>query len=461
MSHRGPLDAVSPLDGRYTRYTEPLTEYAGERALMRARVEVEVEYLIALADLAATPLSIEDEDREQLRDLYREFDVEDAAMVKQLETDGYGEYPATNHDVKAVEYFLREGLPEGLDCDNWIHFALTSEDVNNLAYRRLLAPAVRKVLLPSLREIRDDLTAMAQEHRAVPMLARTHGQPATPTTFGKEMAVYASRLGRAVGPVDRAVSGLSGKLAGASGTYAAHDAAYPDVDWQEFARAFVADLGFEHEPLTTQVHPCDDVAALCDALRSVNNVLLDLDLDMWLYISDRYLGQEATAGETGSSTMPHKVNPIDFENSEGNLSKANSDLVFLADYLTTSRLQRDLSDSTVKRNLGSALSHCLIGYEKLGSGLATVVPNEQQMAEDLEANPAVIGEAVQTILRREGHEDAYEQVKSVTRGEEVTLEQFRELFEGLEVSEEVREELGALSPADYTGIAADLVNGGE
>jgi adenylosuccinate lyase len=461
MSHRGPLDAVSPLDGRYARYTEPLTEYASERALIHARVEVEVEYLIALAELAATPLSIGDDGREQLRDLYREFDAEDAGVVKQLETGGYGEYPATNHDVKAVEYFVREGIPEDLDCGNWVHFGLTSEDVNNLAYRRLLAPAVREVLLPSLRGIRDDLTAMAQEHRAVPMLARTHGQPATPTTFGKEMAVYASRLGRAIGRVDRAVSGLSGKLAGASGTYAAHYAAYPDVDWQEFARSFVADLGFEHEALTTQVNPCDDVAALCDALRGVNNVLLDLDLDMWLYVSDRYLGQEATAGETGSSTMPHKVNPIDFENSEGNLSKANSDLVFLADYLTTSRLQRDLSDSTVKRNLGSALSHCLIGYEKLKSGLGTVVPDAQRMAEDLEATPAVIGEAVQTILRREGHEDAYEQVKNVTRGQEVTLEQFRELFADLDISEDVREDLLALSPTDYTGIAADLVDRAE
>jgi adenylosuccinate lyase len=458
MSHRGPLEAVSPLDGRYARYTEPLTEYASERALIRARVEVEVEYLLALADLETTPLEVPSEEREQLRDLYREFDGDDAALLKQLETEGYGEYPATNHDVKAVEYFVRERLPADLDCEEWIHFGLTSEGVNNLAYRLLLGPAVQDVLVPSVREVRDSLTRMAREYRAVPMLARTHGQPATPTTFGKEMAVYASRLGRQLGRVERAVSGLSGKLAGASGTYAAHTAAYPDVDWQAFARSFVADLGLDHEPLTTQVNPCDDLATLCDALRGINNVLLDLDLDVWLYVSDRYLGQEATAGETGSSTMPHKVNPIDFENSEGNLSKANADLAFLGDYLTKSRLQRDLSDSTVKRNLGAALAHCLIGYEKLGTGLSKVVPDEAVMREDLKANPAVIGEAVQTILRREGHADAYEQVKELTRGETVSLAEFRELFDDLDVSAEVREELEALSPAEYVGIADELVD---
>ena len=458
MSNRGPLSAVSPLDGRYARYTEPLTEYASERALMRARVDIEVEYLLALADLEETPLSIGAPQSEQLRDLYREFDDEDASIVKQLETEGYGEYPATNHDVKAVEYFIRDNLPAELDCGEWIHFGLTSEDVNNLAYRRLLGPAVREVLIPSLREVRDTLTAMAREHRALPMLARTHGQPATPTTFGKEMAVYASRLGRQLGRLDRAVSGLSGKLAGASGTYAAHYAAYPAVDWEAFAKSFVADLGLQHEPLTTQVNPSDDLGTLCDVLRGVNNVLLDLDLDVWLYVSDRYLGQETTAGETGSSTMPHKVNPIDFENSEGNLSKANADLVFLGNYVTKSRLQRDLSDSTVKRNIGSALAHCLIGYEKLSTGLSKVVPNETVMRDDLEATPEIIGEAVQTILRREGHEDAYERVKELTRGEQVTLEDFHDLFEDLDVPGDVREELEALTPTDYVGIADELVD---
>jgi len=255
MTERGALDAVSPLDGRYARYTEPLVPYASERALMCARVQVEVEYLIALADLDATPLAIDADQREHLRGLYESFDTDDASVVKQLETEGYGEYTATNHDVKAVEYFVRLNLPEDLDAGNWIHFGLTSEDVNNLAHRLLVEPAVEDVLVPELRDVRDALAEMARQYRDVLMLARTHGQPATPTTFGKEMAVYASRLGRALARIERAAGEASGKLAGASGTYAAHHAAYPDVDWPAFSREFVGDLGLNHEPLTTQVNP--------------------------------------------------------------------------------------------------------------------------------------------------------------------------------------------------------------
>jgi adenylosuccinate lyase len=451
-----PLSAVSPLDGRYAGYTEPLRAYASERALMRARTRVEIEYLVALADLDATPVSMTESDRERMRRVYREFDTADAQRVKQLETEGDDERPATNHDVKAVEYFVRDHLPPDVGGE-WVHFGLTSEDVTNLAYRILLDGAVNDVLAPQLRALRDRLTAMAREYRDLPMLAHTHGQPATPTTFGKELAVYASRLGRAIAALERTVGALAGKLAGASGTYAAHRAAYPDVDWQAFAREFVERLDLAHEPLTTQVNPCDDLAALFDALRRTNHVLLDLALDCWLYISDGYLGQEAVAGETGSSTMPHKVNPIDFENSEGNLSRANSDLQFLGSYLTRSRLQRDLSDSTVKRNVGAALAHCLLGYRKLEIGLGKVVPNEQVMREDLESTPEILGEAVQTILRREGHEDAYERVKELTRGQDVTLADFQELFGDLDVSGDVREELLALTPAGYTGLADELV----
>ncbi len=455
---RGPLEAVSPLDGRYARYTEPLTDYASEAALMRARVRVEVEYLLALADLEATPLALDDGSRAELRALYEEFDADDADVVKRLETEGYGDHAATNHDVKAVEYFLRMHLPDAERQGPWVHFALTSEDVNNLAHRLLLRGAVEGVLVPEIRELRDALAAAAREHRDLPMLARTHGQPATPTTYGKELAVYASRLGRACGRLEATVDDLSGKLAGASGTYAAHEAAYPGIDWRAVAGRFVASLGLDHEPLTTQVNPCDDLAAVFDALRGVNNVLRDLDLDMWLYVSDRYLGQETVAGEAGSSTMPHKVNPIDFENSEGNLTKANADLTFLADYVTTSRLQRDLSDSTVKRNVGAALAHCLIGYRKTAAGLETVAPNEAVMREALAENPEVIGEAVQTILRREGDTGAYERVKELTRGQRATLSDFRELFDDLDVEESVREELYALTPADYVGVAGDLVD---
>ncbi|EFW91871.1 adenylosuccinate lyase [Haladaptatus paucihalophilus DX253] len=452
------LYAVSPIDGRYAGRTAPLRDYASEAALMRARVRVEIEYLIALSDLDVTPFDIAADDRDELRAVYEEFDAEDAEIVKALETEGYEDYPATNHDVKAVEYFVRRSLPDDLDLGSWIHFALTSEDVNNLAHRLLAKPAVEEVLLPELAAVRDELADMAHEYRDVPMLARTHGQPATPTTFGKETAVYAARLGRAVGEIERAAESLSGKLAGASGTYAAHVAAYPDVDWRAFSREFVTDLGLSHTALATQVNPCDDLAELFDALRRANTILLDMDRDIWLYVSDRYLGQLTTESETGSSTMPHKVNPIDFENSEGNLSKANSDLTFLGDYITTSRLQRDLSDSTVKRNIGSAFAYCLLGYTKAQDGLGKVVPNEEVMREELESTPEIIGEAVQTILRREGHGDAYERVKALTRGKRVTLDDFRDLFDELDVDEDVREELHALTPTGYTGIAADLAD---
>ncbi len=458
MTERGSLYAVSPLDGRYARYTEPLTEFASEAALVRARIEVEVEYLIALADLEATPLSLSTTARSDLRTLYEAFDAEDAEIVKQLETDGYGEYSATNHDVKAVEYFIRMHLPDETRQGPWVHFGLTSEDVNNLAHRLLVAPAITEVLAPEIESLRDTLAADARQYRGLPMLARTHGQPATPTTYGKELAVYAARLGRALGRLEAATNDLSGKLAGASGTYAAHRAAYPDVDWRAFSASFVESLGLEHTPLSTQVNPCDDLAAVFDALRGVNNVLRDLDLDMWLYVSDRYLGQDAAEGETGSSTMPHKVNPIDFENSEGNLTKANSDLTFLADYVTTSRLQRDLSDSTVKRNVGAAFAHCLIAYKKTATGLSKVTPNEAVMREELEANPEVIGEAVQTILRREGDTEAYERIKTLTRGQRATLSDFRALFDELDVDESVREELHALTPAGYTGFGDELVD---
>ncbi|MFB6226989.1 MAG: adenylosuccinate lyase [Halobacteriales archaeon] len=455
MTDRSVLDAVSPLDGRYARYTDSLRSYASEAALQRARTRVEVEYLIALADLDATPIEIGPGEREAFRAVYDEFDDEDAQMVKRIETEGYGEYAATNHDVKAVEYLLRERLPERLHP--WIHFGLTSEDATNLAYRLLVKDALSEVLVPAAREVRDRLAGMAREHRDLPMLAHTHGQPATPTTFGKEMAVYAARLGRALGRVDGATDDLAGKLGGASGTFAAHVAAYPDVDWQAFSRAFVTGLGLEHAALTTQVNPGDDLAVLFDALSGLNQVVIDLDRDAWLYVSDRYLGQEAVEEETGSSTMPHKVNPIDFENSEGNLSKANADLAFLSEWLTTSRLQRDLTDSTVKRTVGAALAHCLIGYQKASDGLGTVTPNETVMREDLEANPAVLAEAVQTVLRREGHADAYERVRALTRGEDVTLESLRRAIRDLEVNDAVREELLDLTPAEYVGLASELV----
>ena len=463
LSRSDPLSAVSPLDGRYARRTAPLSPYASESGLMRARLQVEADYLLALADLSAIPLDLSGPEREAIQESYEAFDADDARLIKELEVDGAHGYTATNHDVKAVEYFLRIRLDESetiKDAERlypWIHFGLTSEDVNNLAHRLLVKPAVETVLVPALQDLRDELIELAHEYRDLSMLARTHGQPATPTTFGKEMAVYAARLGKTIGRLQAASDNLSGKLAGASGTYAAHHAAYPDVDWQAFSRSFVTDLGLDHTALATQVNPCDDLSAVFDSLRAINNILIDMDRDMWLYISDRYLGQRTVEGETGSSTMPHKVNPIDFENSEGNLSKANSDLTFLGDYITTSRLQRDLSDSTVKRNIGAAFGHCLIGYNKAQVGLEKIVPNEQVMTEELESTPEIIGEAVQTILRREGDTDAYERVKELTRGKQVTIEDFYELFESLAVDDSVRDELLALRPTGYTGVAETLV----
>lgn len=449
-----PLFAVSPLDGRYASRTEPLREYGSEAALMRARVRVEAEYLLALADHDLFDLTTDE--RDTLRESYRAFDADDAQLVKRIETDGHGEYQATNHDVKAIEYFLRERLPDHLHP--WIHFGLTSEDVTNLAYRILTRGAVREVLRPRLVEIRDVLADRATTHRDLAMLARTHGQPATPTTFGKELAVYAARLDRAIDRIDNAVGALAGKLAGASGTYAAHVTAIPEVDWPAFAAAFVDRLGFDHVPLATQINPGDDLAALFAALSGANQVLVDLVRDMWAYISYGYLGQRATTAETGSSTMPHKVNPIDFENAEGNLLRANSDLAFIRDAITTSRLQRDLTDSTVKRNIGAAFAHCLIGYTKTTDGLEAIVPNEPVISEDLAANPAVIAEAIQTILRREGHADAYERVKALTRGQRVTLDDLRAAVDDLSVDEAVREELRGLTPGEYTGVASDLVD---
>ncbi len=453
-----PLDAISPLDGRYAGRTAPLRPYASEAALARARTRVEIEYLLALAEEPGVPLELSADERERCRAVHEGFDEADARLVKQLETEGQGEYAATNHDVKAVEYFLRLRLDDLERVHPWLHFGLTSEDVTNLAYRLLVGGAVDEVLAPRLEAVRARLVELAREHRSTPMLARTHGQPATPTTFGKELAVHAARLDSGLDRLAAATGDLAGKLAGASGTYAAHHVALPDVDWRAFSRSFVESLGLRHQPLATQVNPGDDLAAVFDGLRGLNRVLADLDRDCWQYVSLGYLRQRAAAGETGSSTMPHKVNPIDFENAEGNLGKATADLDYLAGAVTTSRLQRDLSDSTVKRNIGSALAHCLLGYDKTAAGLETVAPDADAMRADLEAHPEVLAEAVQTVLRREGHPDAYERVKALTRDADVTLESLRAAIDELDVEDGVKAELAGLEPADYVGLAPELVD---
>ncbi|MFP4591489.1 MAG: adenylosuccinate lyase [Halobacteriales archaeon] len=456
-----PLDAVSPLDGRYASRTAPLRPFVSEAALLRARARVEVEYLVALSDLEAVDLELDGDDRATCRGWYERFGGDDARRIKAIEVEGDADRPATNHDVKAVEYWLRDRL-RAADLERavpWVHFGLTSEDVNNLAYRLLLVGAHADVLRPAIERVRDQLAAEARAHRDVPMPARTHGQAASPTTYGKELAVFADRLDRAIGRLDAAIDALGGKLGGATGTFAAHAVALPAVDWPAFAADFVEDLGLAYRPLTTQVNPNDDLAALFDAYAGAATVLLDLDTDMWRYVSDGYLVQAAAAGEVGSSTMPHKVNPIDFENGEGNLGHARAALRFLADDLPVSRLQRDLSDSTVSRTIGEALGRWLLGVEKTADGLDTVAPDAEAMADDLAAEPAVLAEAVQTALRRVGDEAAYERVKAATRDVDVDAATFDDLIEAVAATDPaLAERLEALTPAAYTGLAAALVD---
>jgi adenylosuccinate lyase len=448
---RSALDALSPLDGRYAADVEPLRAYLTEAALYRARVQVEVEYLIFVARsprMAFVP-ALDAAQQGSLRALYRQFGPDEAAAIAAWDR-------RVNHDVKAVEYWLRERLT-ALGLDAWseaIHWALTSEDVNNLSYALLVREARDRVIAPAIRDIYVALRELAIAHAELPMLARTHGQPATPTTLGKEINVFAHRLGRANDALSRIA--LTGKLNGASGSYAAQRAALPDMDWLRFSQAFVRLLELEPVMLTTQIEPHDTLAELCDALRRVNTILLDLDMDLWRYISDGWLRQRPNPDEVGSSTMPHKVNPIDFENSEGNLHVASALLEMLSRKLPISRLQRDLSDSTVLRTLGTAFGHSLLAYRRTLRGLGKIAPDESTIVGEVRAHPEVLAEAIQTILRRERYPEPYEVLKRLTRGRELTAEALHEFVESLDVSDEVRAELRALTPESYIGLAADL-----
>ncbi len=445
------LTALSPLDGRYRDDVAELEAYFSEAALFRYRARVEIEYLIFVTKARNVNFvpPLEPQAAAELRGLYRAFSMEDAAAVAAWDRK-------VNHDVKAVEYWLREQLGK-LGMDAWkeaIHFALTSEDVNNLAYALLAREARDLVLLPMLGQLGAALQELALREAETPMLARTHGQPATPTTLGKEIAVFVARLRRAHAAL--AAVKLTGKLNGATGTFAAHAAALPDVDWAKFSRAFVRFLDIEPVLLTTQIEPHDSLAELCDALKRLNTILIDLCQDLWRYISDGYLVQAAQAGEVGSSTMPHKVNPIDFENGEGNLGLANALLEHFSRKLPISRLQRDLSDSTVLRNLGVACGHSLFAYRRMLRGLGKLAVDHGRLLDDLRAHPEVLAEAVQTILRREGYPEPYEVMKRLTRGRALTLEQLRAFVETLDVPASVKEELRALTPESYTGLASKL-----
>ncbi len=446
MSHQ--LLAVTPVDGRYNRVTAVLSEYFSEYALIRYRVRVEVEYFIALCRLPLPQLSeVPESAFAELRKLYIEFSMSDAEHVKEIES-------VTNHDVKAVEYLLKEKL-EALGLSRFrefVHFGLTSQDINNTATPLLLKEALADVYKPALEGIVAELREMADKWGDVPMLAHTHGQPASPTRLGKEFRVFVERLEKQIAQLDAIAP--AAKFGGATGGFNAHHVAYPEIDWVAFGNSFVNDtLGLSRSQYTTQIEHYDNLAATFDALKRINTVLVDLARDMWTYISMEYFRQKVKAGEVGSSAMPHKVNPIDFENAEGNFGMANAVCEFLSAKLPVSRMQRDLTDSTVLRNAGVPVAHSLIGFASLRKGLGKVILNEAKLAADLEDNWAVVAEAMQTILRRESYPNPYEALKALTRtGGHITEQTIREFVESLDVAESVKAELRAITPHNYIGM---------
>jgi adenylosuccinate lyase len=447
-----PLAALSPLDGRYAKATDPLRAYFSERALIGYRVRIELEWLQALAAERAIrelkPFSART--KRDFARLVEEFSERDAEHIKNIEAE-------TNHDVKAIEYWLKSRLarnPEAQRSLEFIHFACTSEDVNNLSYALMLAEARAEVMLPRLDRLVETLRRLAHRHAGLAMLSRTHGQPATPTTLGKEMANFAHRLARARQRI--AAVEVLGKINGAVGNYNAHAVAYPGFAWERFCRRFVERLGLAFNPYTTQIEPHDWMAELLDAYARANSILLDLDRDLWGYVSLGYFSQKLKAGEVGSSTMPHKVNPIDFENSEGNVGLANALLRHLAEKLPVSRWQRDLSDSTAQRNLGTALGHTLLAYAACERGLAKLQADPRRLAEDLDANWEVLAEAVQQVMRRYGVADAYEKLKAMSRGKRLERGELARFVKSLAIPPEAKKRLLALTPARYTGFAADL-----
>ncbi len=443
------LTAVSPIDGRYRGKTEPLADYFSEYALIRYRVRVEIEYFITLCELPLPQLASFDHSLfGKLRSIYQDFDETCAQRVKDIEK-------TTNHDVKAVEYFIKEEFDKigGLDAyKEFIHFGLTSQDINNTSVPLSIKEALADVYCPLVEELIAQLQQYADEWRDVPMLAKTHGQPASPTRLGKEVMVYVYRLTEQLRQLKECR--MTAKFGGATGNYNAHHVAYPTYDWKAFGNKFVSEkLGLEREQYTTQISNYDCLGSVFDAMRRINTIIIDLDRDFWMYISMEYFKQKIKAGEVGSSAMPHKVNPIDFENSEGNLGMANAVLQFLAQKLPVSRLQRDLTDSTVLRNVGVPFGHGVIAMESTLKGLRKLILNEQKIAADLDNTWAVVAEAIQTILRREAYPHPYEALKALTRtNKKMTEETIHEFVAGLNVSDAVKAELMAITPHNYTGI---------
>ncbi len=447
-----PLTAVSPLDGRYAARVEVLRSIFSEYGLMKRRVQVEIAWLIALADepgIEELPPFPENA-RAKLQKIADDFAVADAARIKQIEA-------TTNHDVKAVEYFIKERIGDEAQlkqAKEFVHFACTSEDINNLAYALMLRDAREHVLLPELDKIIATLRDLAHAHADLAMLARTHGQTASPTTLGKEMANVVARLERQ--HAQFAAVEIPGKINGAVGNFNAHAIAYPEIDWRAFAKRFVESLGLEWQEYTTQIEPHDGIAEWCDAQRRIDTILIDLARDIWGYISLGYFRQKLKAGEVGSSTMPHKVNPIDFENAEGNFGIANALFGHFGEKLPISRWQRDLTDSTVLRALGEAVGHALIGFASLDKGLGKLEVNAGRIAADLDASWEVLAEAIQTVMRRHGLPEPYEQLKALTRGKGITRETLRAFVESLALPRADKQRLLALSPGTYTGLASDL-----
>ena len=449
------LTAISPIDGRYRGKTEALAEYFSEYALIRYRVRVEIEYFIALCELPLPQLQDFDHSLfEPLRDIYRTFTTADAQRVKDIEK-------VTNHDVKAVEYFIKERIDAMSSSEaatpwqrykEFIHFGLTSQDINNTSVPLSVKEALEQVYYPLVEELIEQLHDYAEEWKNIPMLAKTHGQPASPTRLGKEVMVYVYRLEEQLRGLKE--TPVTAKFGGATGNFNAHHVAYPQYDWRDFGNTFVAEkLGLEREQYTTQISNYDWLGAIFDAMRRINTIVIDLCRDFWMYISMDYFKQKIKAGEVGSSAMPHKVNPIDYENAEGNLGIANAILQFLAAKLPVSRLQRDLTDSTVLRNVGVPMGHAVIAFQSTLKGLRKLILNEQKLQEDLDNTWAVVAEGIQTILRREAYPNPYETLKALTRtNEKMTAETIAQFIDTLDVSDAVKEELHAITPATYTGL---------
>lgn len=447
------LNTISPLDGRYTKDAQKLSDYFSESALIKYRLLVEIEYLIMLGDekqvLELEPLSISD--RSKLRRIYKSFGDDEAKRVKAIET-------ATNHDVKAVEYYIRERLDKmnKKRLFPWVHFAITSEDINNLSYSLMWQNAVLDVYIPDLDSLIKKLKNTSKTYSTTPMLAMTHGQSATPTTFGKELAVFTKRLARQLRQLKS--HKLLGKFGGATGTWAAHNVAYPKTDWSDFARKFIQRMGLEPNLVTTQIEPHDSIVESYHILIRINTILIDLCRDLWSYISRGIIQQKKIPGEVGSSAMPHKINPIHFENAEGNLGIANALLNHLSNKLPISRMQRDLTDSTVLRNQGVAMGHGFIAIKNILKGFRRIAINKNSMARELDDHWEVLAEAVQTILRKTGSPDAYEQLKQLTRGVRITEDALREFVTHLRIPKKDKDLLNQLTPANYIGLAPKLVD---